>query len=153
MLKTIPILNLGTGLRITFENLPIIVSGIMFGPVIGGCVGCVADLLSCLLSGQAPMPWVLVGSVLVGVMAGITSKLIIRKNGYLKIIVAEFLAHLIGSMTVKTLALYVVFGPIVFLRIPISIGIVIVETVLICAMYKNKTVRKLIDSKGEGSTK
>lgn len=146
--KTIPALNLGTGLRITFENLPIIVSGVMFGPIIGGCVGCLADLLSCLFSGQTPMPWVLVGSISVGVVAGISSKFFIRRNGFLKLIVAELLAHLIGSMIIKTAALYVIFGPIVFFRIPMSIGIAAVEIVLLCIMYKNKTVRNLIDSEG-----
>jgi len=151
--KTIPALNLGTGLRITFENLPIIVAGMMFGPVVGGCVGGVADLLSCLFSGQAPMPWVLVGSVLVGVSAGVVSKFIVRKNGILKIILSELLAHVLGSMIVKTMALYVVFGPVVFFRIPISIGIVIVEIMLLCAVYKNKTVRRLIDSGGEESVR
>ena len=148
--KTIPVLNLGSGLRITFENLPIIVAGVMFGPLVGGCVGCIADLLSCLFSGQAPMPWVLVGSVAVGVTAGISSKFIVRKKGILRLVVAELLAHLLGSMVIKTAALYVVFGPIVLFRIPISIGIVVVEALLLCAMYRNKTVRALIDSSAGG---
>ena len=144
--KTIPALNLGSGLRITFENLPIILSGIMFGPIVGGCVGCLADLLSCLFSGQTPMPWVLVGSISVGVMAGIGSKFIVRRNGFLKLIVSELLAHLVGSMIIKTIALYYVFGEVVFFRIPMSIGIAAVEIVLLCIMYKNKTVRNLIDA-------
>lgn len=144
--KTIPALNLGSGLRITFENLPIILSGIMFGPIVGGCVGCIADLLSCLFSGQTPMPWVLVGSISVGVMAGIGSKFIVRRNGFLKLIVSELLAHLVGSMIIKTIALYFVFGPVVLFRIPMSVGIAAVEIILLCTMYKNKTVRNLIDS-------
>ncbi len=146
--KIIPALDLGTGLRITFENLPIIVAGIMFGPVVGGCVGCVADLLSCLFSGQAPLPWILVGSVSVGVVAGLSSKFIVRKSGFLKLIVSEILAHLIGSMIIKTIALYAIFGPIVLFRIPMSVGIATVEIILLCTMYKNKTVRNLIDSSG-----
>lgn len=148
--KTIPALNLGTGLRITFENLPIILAGIMFGPIVGGCVGCISDLLSCLASGQAPLPFVLVGSISVGIMAGISSRLIVRRNGVLKIVISELLSHLVGSVIIKTAALYFVFGPIVFFRIPISIGIVAVEILLLCLLYKNKTVRKLIDTGGEG---
>ena len=144
--KTIPALNLGTGLRITFENLPIILAGVMFGPVVGGCVGGVADLLSCLFSGQTPIPLVLVGSVSVGIAAGVFSRFVIRKKGFLRIAVAEVVAHLIGSVIIKTAALYSVFGPIVLYRIPISIGIVVVEILLIYAMYKNKNVRNLIDS-------
>ena len=39
------VLNFGGGLfRITFENLPIIISGIVFGPVVGGVVGVGSDL-------------------------------------------------------------------------------------------------------------
>ena len=95
------------------------------------------------------MPWVLVGSVLVGMVAGVVSKYIVRRNGVLKIVFAEIFAHLIGSMIVKTAALYVIFGEVVFFRIPISIGILAGETLLICAMYKNKTVKRLIDSGGK----
>ena len=48
------LLNFGGGLfRITFENLPILMAGIMFGPVVGGVVGAATDILSYLLSGQA----------------------------------------------------------------------------------------------------
>ena len=145
--KTIPALNLGAGLRITFENLPIILSGIMFGPIVGGCVGCIADLLSCLASGQSPLPFVLVGSISVGIVAGITSKCIFKKSGLKKIIFSEIFAHLVGSMIIKTITLYFVFGPVVALRIPISLGVLIVEIALLCIMYKNKAIRKLIDTK------
>ena len=49
-------------------------------------------------------------------------------------------------MIIKTFALYFVFGPIVIFRIPISIGILIVEIFLLCMIYKNGTIRKLIDT-------
>ena len=40
-------LNFAGGLvRITFENLPIILSGILFGPIVGGLVGAASDLVS-----------------------------------------------------------------------------------------------------------
>ena len=46
-------LNFGNGLyRITFENLPIIMSGILFGPIVGGLVGAASDFVSYLLSAQ-----------------------------------------------------------------------------------------------------
>ena len=44
-------LNFGEGLwRVTFENLPIILAGIFLGPITGGMVGVVSDLVSYLLS-------------------------------------------------------------------------------------------------------
>ncbi|MBO5306039.1 MAG: ECF transporter S component, partial [Clostridia bacterium] len=40
-------LNFGAGLfRITFENLPIIVSGIFYGPVVGAILGIATDIIS-----------------------------------------------------------------------------------------------------------
>ena len=40
-------LNFGSGLfRVTFENLPIIMSGILLGPAAGGIVGAASDLVS-----------------------------------------------------------------------------------------------------------
>lgn len=42
-------LNFGSVLRFSFENLPIILAGIMFGPVVGALVGGVADLIGALL--------------------------------------------------------------------------------------------------------
>ena len=46
-------LNLGGGLfRITFENMPILLSGILFGPMVGGIVGLATDVISYFLSGQ-----------------------------------------------------------------------------------------------------
>ena len=41
---------LGNGVRITFENLPIILSGLWFGPWVGASVGFAADFISTALS-------------------------------------------------------------------------------------------------------
>ena len=47
-------LNFGNGLfRVTFENFPIILSGILFGPVVGALVGVCSDVLSYVLSTQS----------------------------------------------------------------------------------------------------
>lgn len=146
--KTIPILNLGVGLRITLENLPIILSGVMFGPLVGAAVGCVADLLSCLFSGQAPLFFVSVGSISVGLVAGICSKYIVKKNGVLKIVVAEVASHLIGSIIIKTAALSVAYGYVIVLRIPLGLGIAAMEIILALTLYSNKSIRRLVDTGG-----
>ena len=55
------LLNFGDGLfRVTFENLPIIISGITFGPIVGALVGAGSDLLSYLLSTQVYPPKLIV---------------------------------------------------------------------------------------------
>ncbi len=141
--------NFGGGaFRITFENLPIIMSGILFGPLVGGLVAAAVDLISALMAGQAPLPFVLVGSISVGVVSGLVSKFIVKKKGSLQIICSEAAAHLFGSMIIKTMALFPIyfpmFGWLTLLRIPIYLVIAPIEIMLICLLFKNRAFAKLI---------
>ena len=144
--KLIPLLNLGTGLRITFENLPIIMGGMMFGPVIGACIGAAADMVSSLATGQDINFLITLGALAVGLVSGLMSKFIVKKKGILRFVIADLSAQIIGSMIIKTAVLYTMFGSIVLFRFPIYIGIIAVEIVIFCVIYKNKAVRKFIDS-------
>ena len=92
-------LNFGGGLfRITFENLPIILAAVYLGPIVGGFVGIATDLISYLLSSQIYPPNLIVtlGAMMIGVVAGLVPVLIVRKRGYIQIIVSALFAHLIG---------------------------------------------------------
>lgn len=145
-------LNFGLGLfRITFENLPIILSGIMFGPIIGGVVGVAGDLVSYLLSPQVYPPNLVVtcGAAAVGIISGIISRFVIKKHGYLQIIVSGALAHVVGSMIIKTVGLFQFYSWAVLWRIPLYILIGFAEILLICMLYKNATFRRLLGSVSE----
>ncbi len=77
-------LNFGGGLfRVTFENLPIILSGILYGPIVGGLVGICSDLVSYLLSSQIYPPNLIVtaGATAVGILSGIMARYVVRKSG------------------------------------------------------------------------
>ena len=54
-------LSVGNVLRFSFENLPILLAGMMFGPLVGMTVGVVADLIGCLMVAYAtynrPQPY------------------------------------------------------------------------------------------------
>lgn len=140
-------LDFGGIFRVTFEGLPIIISGISFGPVVGALVGAVSDMLSYMLSTQsfAISPIITLGAALIGAVSGIVSHYIVKKEGRTKIILSAVLAHLVGSVIVKSIGLYVYFGWGILYRLPIYAVIVTVETILICLIYKNKTFRRLID--------
>ena len=141
-------LNFGAGLfRITFENLPIVLAGVMFGPAVGGAVGAATDVLSYLFSNQVyPINlWVTIGAASVGLVSGFISKYIIKKRGYLRIIVSSLAAHAIGSMTIKTIGLYSIYGGAVLWRVPLYIAIASLEITITCLMYHNHTVRRMID--------
>ena len=140
-------LNFDGGLfRVTFENLPIILSGILYGPIVGGVVGACSDLVSYLLSSQVYPPNLIVtlGATLVGVMSGISSKLIVRKKGTLQIVVSGALAHIVGSMIVKPIGLYQFYGALVLLRIPLYMLIAPVEILLLCTLLKRKSFASVV---------
>ena len=142
------VMNFSGGLlRITFENLPIILSGIIFGPVAGGLVGLSADLIGYFLSGQAfPLNIIVtVGSVTVGILSGVVSKYIIRKRGVGQIISAGCVSHIVGSMIIKTIGLFQFYGWAVLIRIPLYMVIGGLEILILCLLYKKSGFRRLIE--------
>ena len=141
-------LNFGGGLfRITFENLPIILSGILFGPAVGGAVGIASDLVSYLLSSQIYPPNLIVtlGACAVGVISGLVSRLCIRRKGYLQIVLSVAISHVVGSMIIKTVGLYQIYGILVLWRIPLYLVITTVESLLLCLLLRRATVQRLTD--------
>ena len=141
-------LNLGGGLfRITFENLPIIISGIIFGPVAGGIVGAGSDLISYLLSPQVYPPNLIVtlGAFSIGFCSGVVSRIFGSRITRAKITACVAISHLIGSMLIKTIGLYSYWGILVLWRIPLYIVIASVEAIVICLLYKNTATKKLFE--------
>ena len=115
-------LNFGGGLfRITFENMPILLSGIMFGPLVGGIVGAATDVVSYFFSNQIyPINlMVTIGAASIGVVSGFFSKLVFRKKGMIRIIIPSVLAHIVGSMCIKSIGLYTYYGAAVLWRVPL----------------------------------
>lgn len=94
-------------IRISFGNLPLILSGIVFGPFMGAMVGAVADLLGCALYGYAVNPLVTLGAVTVGFVAGAVANYLFFSPRWrtFRIIAATVTAHLLGSVLVKSLGL------------------------------------------------
>ena len=136
--------------RISFDTLPVIIVGILFGPVWGGVVGACSDLLTYIITPQsfAPIPLVTVGYAMIGIVAGIVAKFIVKKTGNLQIILAGGLGHLVGSMICKVIGLYSIYGWAVLIRIPIYLVVGSVEVLLICLLFKNKAFRRTVQEFG-----
>lgn len=142
-------LNFGAGLfRITFENLPIIISGIFYGPIVGAVLGVATDLISYLLSPQTYPPNLIVtaGAMAIGAVSGLSSRFLVKKAGYRKIIVSGILAHAIGSMIIKPIGLFQFYGVAVLFRIPMYVIIAVLEITVICLLYQNKNFRRIVEA-------
>lgn len=145
-------LNFGMGLfRITFENLPIILTGILFGPIAGGVVGIISDLVSYLFSGQVYPPNLIVtlGAAMVGVISGVISHFVIRKKGTAQIIASGAAAHIISSMIIKPIGLYQFYGALVLWRIPIYLVIAPLEIIVICLLLKRQSFARFVGYRKE----
>jgi ECF transporter S component (folate family) len=139
------VLNFANGLfRITFENLPIILSGMLFGPVTGALVGIASDLISYLLSSQVYPPNLIVtaGAAAVGLVSGFVARLI-RREGNVRVVLSTASAHLIGSVIIKTIGLYQFYGMLVLWRIPLYLVITTLEALLLCYLFRRGMFRKL----------
>lgn len=127
-------------IRLTFENLPILLAGFLLGPVYGAAVGAAADLISAPLSGFGVNPVITLGAAAVGAVAGILSKYIIRKHGFVQILLVSLSSHALGSMIIKSLGLwmYDYAWQLLLLRVPLYIVIGTAEAYIIYIMLKNK---------------
>ena len=138
----------GEILRFSFENLPVMLAGIFFGPIVGALVGVVADLLGCLLVGYAINPIVTLGALLIGVCAGLLWRLLGGVPYGFRVALSVSVSHLLGSVAVKTLGLSVFYDmPLGMLMLWRLLNYAIVgglEILLIYAVLKNKAVGRLL---------
>ena len=142
----------GEVLRFSFENLPIIFAGMAFGPLAGALVGAVADLVGCVMVGYTVNPVVTLGAVVIGTVSGITWMLFKKVGCHraIKTAITVVLAHLIGSVLIKTVGLAVYYEMhIVILMLWRLLNYLIVgilEGVIIHVLIGNKMIEKQIAS-------
>ena len=133
--------NIGSSIRISFENLPLLMAGIFFGPFIGAAVGAGADIIGCLIVGYSINPIITLGAASIGFFAGLASMVLFRRNRLLNTACAVAAGHIIGSMIIKSIGLYVYYHTpfeVLILRVPLYTGIGIVEFYIIYLLLKNK---------------
>ncbi len=140
----------GTGvLRLTFENLPVILSSILCGPFIGAAVGTGADLLSCVSAGQAWNPLITAGVIVIGLVAGVLGRRIRPgRPSFLPILRVELIAHLLGSVLVKSAALALLFRVDIgylCLRIPIYLAVALIESFILFFVFSSPALLRPLE--------
>ena len=106
-----------SALRISFGDLPLMLSGMMFGPLVGGLTGLAADLIGFLINPQGPYhPGFTLSSILWGVIPGIIMYTLRGKKGYDKlfsfknILIAVTVVTIVVSLGLNTYWLSNLFG-------------------------------------------
>ncbi|MDE7105390.1 MAG: folate family ECF transporter S component [Ruminococcus sp.] len=139
---------IGNSIRISFENLPLIMAGIFFGPFVGGAVGVGADLIGCLLKGYAINPIITLGALCIGALPGVISMLMTKKNQLLSMCLSAFAGHIIGSMLIKSIGLHIYYGTpfeVLIMRVPLYLTIGTLESMIIYILLKNKAFSAQLD--------
>lgn len=136
---------IGNILRFSFENLPVILAGIAFGPIVGAITGVVADLVGCVLVGYAINPVVTLGAAIIGFTAGAVYKLTKSVSLLPRITLCVLIAHLLGSVVIKTVGLAVFYSmPVYMLMLWRVLNYLIVglaELALVYFIMKNRSVQ------------
>lgn len=131
--------------RITFENLTVLLSGILFGPLYGAAVGVCTDLITCFTAAQPSVnPLITLGACSVGLISGLAGRVARGRLTLARLALCVFPAHAVGNMLIKSLALHVYYAypiELLLLRVPTYIFIGTCECIFISAILKNKYIR------------
>jgi ECF transporter S component (folate family) len=135
--------------RITFENLPVIFAGILFGPFVGAVVGVCTDALSCLASSNPYInPIISLGALCVGLTSGLISHHISFKKDGTRLLTSVIFAHLIGQVLIKSIGKILWYGMPwwgAFIGLGISIIVAAIEFTIIKILLKNQGITKEIN--------
>jgi len=143
-------INLSSVIRFSFENLPIILAGIMFGPVIGAIVGGIADLIGALLVYGGDINIIItLGAISIGFFSGVLWKYFAKLPSSIRLLLAVLIPHIIGSVIIKSFGLAAYYFatqemPVYILILWRSLNYLIVgsaEYFILFFIIKNKAVR------------
>lgn len=139
--------------RISFENLPVILAGLVLGPFAGVMTGVVADLIGCALYGYTINPIVTLGAAAVGLVAGLLGMLLSRAPLPVRVLVSVFGAHAIGSVGIKTAGLaawYLAqmnmgYAELLLLRTLNYVIVGALEALLLCLLLRHRGVARQLE--------
>lgn len=112
------------GIRIGFGGLPIVFAGIAFGPLAGGIVGAVSDLLGYWINPiGAYMPHFTFTAFLTGFIPGVVYYLLRKSNNFWALLAAIGIGQTISSVILVPVFIQMLFGlPLEVTLLPRVIG-------------------------------
>ena len=96
--------------RFSLEAVPILLAGLLFGPLPGAEVGFAADFIGCLFSPFGYNPIFCLPPILYGLWAGLVRRYVWRRPTLWRAALAVFPAAVCGSVLWQSMALALVYG-------------------------------------------
>ncbi len=142
------VVNIEQTIRISFGFVPIMLAGMLLGPIWGLAVGGLADLLGCLLFGVTPFLPITLTSALVGLLAWLLYRLTAGRKEWLRVLISVSVTQIICSMFLQTLWLSLLmpgatFAGLFFWRAVVALATIPVFTILLYAVLKSLRDAKL----------
>ena len=137
----IPIFG-ANAVRAGLGHVPIILSGILFGPVAGAMVGVVGDVLGTLLFSPFPyFPGFTLSAALIGIISGLLIKLVEKQPvGFIQMLGLVYVAELPTSVFMNTKFISMISGvPYAYLLLPrvaTTAVLVIGYSIILFVLYK-----------------
>ena len=146
----IPMPNAST--RFSIEAVPIVISGMLFGPVAGALVGFCADFVGTLFSGYGFNPLFCVPPILYGFFGGVFRHYLAKNTNFARVLVSLLPAVVLGSILYQSVTLAYVYPTGTFLQsfllkltarsIQFSITMVL-DAVIIALLFRAKVFTRL----------
>jgi ECF transporter S component (folate family) len=128
-------------IRVSFGGIPIILASLLLGPVAGGITGAVADVLGAsLFSPFGYYPPLTIPPVIVGILPALLKPWLLKEVRYWRILVIVLITDLIAHVGLTTYLLAGMYGTgfleLLVVRLPVSLAIAVVESILVYGLYK-----------------
>lgn len=143
--------NIGEGIRISFENLPVIFASVALGPLWGCAVGVAADLLGSVLRGYSINPLIPFVQALMGFLPGFLIRTVFRRLRPAPIVLSVTISHVLLSMGLKTAILYWFYYPgtpywiLQSQRVITYLIVCAAEAYLAVLLLRNSSIRREFD--------
>lgn len=140
---------IGETIRFSFENTPLFLSGILFGPLISGIVAFVSDILGSILRGYAINPVITLGAIFTAVSGAFLFRILKKLPLFLRLLSGVGISHILGSVIIKTAGLSLYTGTSFMVLLPLRAVnysiMIIIDTLVLFFLLKNRSFKKILE--------
>ncbi len=98
------------GVRFSLEAVPVVLSGLLFGPIAGMTVGFGADFIGCMFQPFGYNPLFCLPPILYGLFGGLMRHYVSEKTNFLRVFLAYLPAVILGSILWQSFTLAYVYN-------------------------------------------